>query len=175
MSDGVLYLLDASVLITANAQYYPVDRIPEYWDWLAYMAKEGRVKLPIEIYEEIKEGPKQKDLLYDWLQQEEIKAALVLSDAVDAGIVQRVVSNGYGDDLSDSEVEQIGRDPFLIAHALARSNRCVVTVENSQPSKMRHKRKIPDVCKSMGADCCDPFSFNRTLGFSTDWKTRRGR
>ena len=58
----MLYLLDASVLITANAQYYPVDRIPEYWEWLQHMGEEGYVKLPIEIFKEIKDGPKEKDL-----------------------------------------------------------------------------------------------------------------
>ena len=174
MSDGVLYLLDASVLITAHNQYYPVDRLPEYWDWLAYMAQAGRVKLPIEIFEEIKEGPKEKDLLFDWLQREEVKDWIVLSDEVDPDIVQGVIAKGYADDMTDYEVEQVGRDPFLIAHALARADRCVVTVETSQPSKKRHNRKIPDVCKSMGAAWCDPFVFNRTLGFSTDWRKRLG-
>ena len=163
MSNGMLYLLDASVLITANAQYYPVDRLPEYWEWLAYMACVGRVKLPIEIYEEIKEGPKEKDMLFDWLQGESVRNSIVLPDEIDADIVQRVISQGYADDLTDDQVEQLGRDPFLIAHALTWPDRCVVTVETSQPRKQRHNRKIPDVCRSMGVACCDPFTFNRIL------------
>ncbi|MFD2274081.1 DUF4411 family protein [Undibacterium arcticum] len=40
----MLYLLDASVLITANNSYYPVDQIPEYWEWLLHMGQSGRVK-----------------------------------------------------------------------------------------------------------------------------------
>ena len=33
----VLYLLDANVLIDANRDYYPVARVPEFWDWLLEM------------------------------------------------------------------------------------------------------------------------------------------
>jgi hypothetical protein len=34
---SMLYLTDANVLITANNLYYPIDRVPECWEWLAYM------------------------------------------------------------------------------------------------------------------------------------------
>nr|WP_234706678.1 DUF4411 family protein [Ensifer aridi] len=27
-----VYLLDANVLITAKNQYYPIHRVPEFWD-----------------------------------------------------------------------------------------------------------------------------------------------
>lgn len=171
----MLYLLDASVLITAHAQYYPVDRIPEYWGWLMHVAAEGQVKIPIEIYEEIKDGPKEKDLLFDWLNEDGCKTAILLPDAIAPATVQHVIAKGYADDLNDDEVDQLGRDPFLIAHGLAAADRCVVTVESSQPSKKRQNRKVPDVCKSLGVKCCDPFAFAKALGFSTDWKTKLGK
>lgn len=103
----MLYLLDASVLITANAQYYPVDRIPEYWEWLQHLASKGQVKMPLEIFEELKEGPKDKDLLFSWLQVDANKTALLLNDSADPGLVQAVISNGYASDLNDDEVEQL--------------------------------------------------------------------
>ena len=84
--------------------------------------------------------------------------------------MQKVLVDGYASDLTDNEIEEIGRDPFLIAYAMAGEDRCVVTVETSQPRKQRHNRKIPDVCKSMGVKCCNPFEFNRQLGFRTQWK-----
>ena len=34
----MLFLLDASVLITANNTYYPIERVPEFWEWLAHQA-----------------------------------------------------------------------------------------------------------------------------------------
>ena len=29
-----LYLMDANVLIRAHADYYPLDRLPQFWAWL---------------------------------------------------------------------------------------------------------------------------------------------
>lgn len=168
----MIYLADANVLITANNFYYPIDRVPEYWEWLAYMGSQGHVKMPFEIFEEVKDGPDdaEKDLLFAWLQEDANKDALLLDERVDPFLVQKVIAEGYAPDLTDDEIEQIGRDPFLIAYALAGEDRCVVTVETSAPKKQRQNRKVPDVCKAMGAKYCNPFEFNRELGFRTQWK-----
>ncbi len=168
----MLYLADANVLITANNLYYPIDRVPEYWEWLAYMGNQGHVKMPFEIFEEVKDGPKdvEKDLLFAWLQDDANKNALLLDEKAAPGLVQKVIAEGYAPDLTDDEVEQIGRDPFLIAYGLAAEGRCVVTVETTAPKKQRQNRKVPDVCKLMGVSCCNPFEFNRALGFRTQWK-----
>jgi hypothetical protein len=168
----VLYLLDANVLITANSTYYPLDQIPEFWDWLHHQAISNRIKIPREIMEEIKAGRKDDDPLLDWISIAEIEATLLLDEAVDAALVQRVVSTGYAPDLSDDEVEKIGRDPFLIAYALADpTDRTVVTTEVSRPSAQRHNRKVPDVCQTVGAVSCGPFTLNKALGFRTGWRT----
>lgn len=168
----MLYLLDANVLITANNLYYPIDRVPEYWEWLAYMGSHGHVKMPFEIFEEVKDGPddEEKDLLFAWVREDVNKKALLLDEKVDPVLVQRVITEGYAPDLTDDEIEQIGRDPFLIAYGLSAKGRCVVTVESSAPKKQRQNRRVPDVCKGMGANYCNPFEFNRDLGFRTRWK-----
>jgi hypothetical protein len=167
----MLYLLDASVLITAHHNYYPVDRVPEFWGWLKHMGTMGNVKMPLEIYEEIKDGTKDsgKDLLFAWIQDDETRSALLLDEEVDITLVQKVVNDGYANDLTDVDVEQIGRDPFLIAHAMNGNGRCVVTTEASKPSKKRQNRHIPDVCNSMNVPCCDTFKLNKALDFRTDW------
>lgn len=172
----MLFLLDANVLITANNLYYPIDGVPEYWEWLAHMGSQGRVKMPFEIFEEVRDGPDaaEKDLLFAWLQQDANRTALLLDEAVDAVLVQRVIDIGYAADLTDDEIEQMGRDPFLIAYALAADGRCVVTVETAAPKKQRQNRKVPDVCKSLDVRCCNPFEFNRLLGFRTQWKLGAG-
>ena len=161
------------MLITANKFYYPIDRVPEYWEWLAYMGSQGQVKMPFEIFEEVKEGPDdaEKDLLFAWLQEKANKEALLLDETVNPSLVRKVIAEGYAPDLTDDEIEQVGRDPFLIAYSLAAKGRCVVTVETSAPKKQRQNRKVPDVCKRMGANCCNPFEFNRALGFRTQWKS----
>jgi hypothetical protein len=167
----MLYLLDANVLITANSQYYPIDQVPEFWSWLQHQAVSGFVKIPLEVMEEIKEG-RRDDPLIDWITQDDNHDALLFRESVDAVLVQRVVTEGYAPDLTDDEVEKIGRDPFLIAYALADpADRWVVTTEASRPSTQRQNRKVPDVCRAMGVQCCGPFTLNRNLGFRTGWRT----
>jgi len=122
--------------------------------------------------EEIKAGRKEDDPLLDWICATEIETALLLDEDVDVALVQRVISLGYAPDLRDDEVDKIGRDPFLIAYALANSaDRTVVTTEVSKPATQRANRKIPDVCQAVGAVCCGPFVLNKTLGFRTGWET----
>lgn len=171
----MLYLLDASMLITASNKYYPLDSVPEFWEWLFHMARQGRAKIPLEIFEEIKDGPTdaEKDLLYAWLQQPFVKKALLLAESVDAAFVERVVTRGYAPDLTDTEVEQLGRDPFLVAYAMAAPDkRIVVTSEVSKPKKRRQNRRLPDVCNTLDIQWCDPFDFNKALEFRTDWKSK---
>lgn len=170
----MLYLLDANVLITANSTYYPIDQIPEFWSWVHHQATSNLMKIPREIMEEIKAGRKDEDPLLDWICRPEIEAALLLNEAVNVAFVQHVVSRGYAPDLGDDEVEKIGRDPFLIAYALADlADRTVVTTEVSRPSAQRANRKVPDVCQAVGAVSCGPFALNKALGFRTGWRTSR--
>ncbi len=168
----MLYLLDANVLITAHNTYYPLDQIPEFWTWVHHQGVSNRLKIPREIMEEIKAG--HDDPLLDWISDAEIESALLLEEAVNIELVQGVVSNGYAPDLRDDEVEKIGRDPFLIAYALAApGDRTVVTMEGSKPSAQRANRRVPDVCEVVGALHCGPFALNRALGFRTGWRTSR--
>ena len=171
----MLHLLDATVLIDAHRDYYPIDRVPEFWDWLAYMGSKGFVKIPVEIYEEIKEGKKkdgkEEDKLAEWIKIIDNKNALLLDEEVNVSLVRRVIIVGYAPDLTDNEIEKLGRDPFLIAYALSdRGKRCVVTDEVSKPGKIRANRKIPDVCNSLGVKWCNTFELTRQLDFRTNWK-----
>ena len=165
----MLYLLDANVLIDANRDYYPISRVPEFWGWLEHTGLDGLVKIPIEVYEEIKQG---SDDLGTWAREQRVEQALLLGEEADVQIVSRVIDQGYASDLDDSEVEKIGRDPFLIAHALAMpTDRCVVTTERSKPGQRRANRHIPDVCRDLGIRCCDTFGFVRELDFKTTWRS----
>jgi hypothetical protein len=169
----MLYLLDANVLITAHNLYYPIDVVPEFWTWLAHKGGAGNLKMPLENYEDVKDGStdEEKDLLFGWIKSQEVKAAILFDETPDPDLVARVIDEGYAPDLTDDEVVQIGRDPFLIAYALASpADRWVVTTEVSAPSKQRQNRRIPDVCATMGVDCCNTFTMTKALGFKTGWK-----
>lgn len=164
----MLYLLDASVLITANRQYYAIDRVPEFWGWLVHMGEAGNLKIPKEIYEEFKDG---KDALSTWAQEDEVQSALLLDEDVDVEQVRFVIAQGYAPDLKDDELEKLGRDPFLIAYALAhQGHRIVVTTEISKPKQVRANRHIPNVCDDFDILCFNTFQLTTALDFRTDWK-----
>lgn len=164
----MLYLLDANVLIDADRDYYPIDRVPEFWEWLQHHSQAGNVKMCIEVFEEVTDGNGQ---LPDWLKRDDVKDALLLDEESDQAVVSRVVNDGYARDLTDIEIITVGRDPFLIAHAIANADdRCVVTTEPSAPSKRRQNRRVPDVCRQFGVQSCNGFAFFRALNFRTNWR-----
>ncbi|GJG86828.1 DNA-binding protein [Gemmatimonadetes bacterium T265] len=166
----MLYLLDANVLIDAARDYYPIARVPEFWEWLLAQAMLDRVAMPEETYEEASGS---KDELGEWLRRSAVKSALVYPSDVAAEVVQRVVAEGYARDLTDVEIEKLGRDPFLIAHALSASPRaCVVTTEASKPKQTRANRHVPDVCRQFQLESCNTFELVRRLDFSTGWRSR---
>lgn len=169
----MLYLRDANVLIDANRDYYPIGRVDEYWTWLVHHGEQGRVKVPIEIYEEIKEGKGGKDALAQWAKKAETEGALCFVEEVDIDLVRKVTNEGYAADLTDIEIEEIGRDPFLIAYALKDSaGRCVITTETSKPRSKRQNRKVPDVCSQFGVRWFNAFEFVKKLDFRTNWNTK---
>ena len=167
----VLYLLDANVLIDANRDYYPIERIPEFWDWLAEMGRLGRVKVPQEIYEEIVlPVPNRPDALVDWLTAH--RDDLLLDEVVEVDLVAHVTEQGYADDLTDEEIEKVGRDPFIIAYAIGGApERCVVTNERSRPGRTRANRHLPDVSRQLRMRCINAFDLIQELDFRTNWRT----
>lgn len=159
----MLYLLDANVLIRAHEDYYPIDRIPQFWAWLQGQGDGGVVKVPYEIYNEIavSVGP-----LHDWLTDANVAASMLLQEQTNPAHLNLVISQGYAPDLNDSEIEEIGQDPFLIAYAYANPGGItVVSREVSAPSKQRANRRVPDVCKAFGVRCISDFGFLRELDF----------
>jgi hypothetical protein len=167
----VLHLLDANVLITAHRLYYPLDRVPEFWEWLVQMGSDKRLKVPLEMIEEVCDGT---DDLATWLSDDRHRSALQLDEQADVILVQHAINNGYAPDLNDQEIEILGRDPFLLAYALRdRAARCVVTTEVSKPRRLRANRHLPDVCNQLQITWMDSFGLVRALDFSTSWKSRK--
>lgn len=157
------YLIDADVLIRASLDYYPIDRIPQFWDWILKKAGEGHIKMTRENHGEVLGHD---DAVKRWINQQEVKDLLIFDEEVDFDLLKRVFDVGYAADLTDDELAKIGKDPFPIAYALKDvNNRCVVTKERSAPSKERANRKIPDVCRSLGVRCISDFVLYEELDF----------
>ena len=108
-----------------------------------------------------------KGLLRDWICEPDVKRALVLDEEVDQDSLDEVLAVGYGDNLTEVDLEKIGSDAFLIAYALAERDRVVVTKETSRPRKVGGNRKIPDVCNTLNVSCINDFGLYRRLNFST--------
>lgn len=145
----MIYLLDANTLINAKNYYYPIKRVPEYWDWLVYQGQNGNIKIVNEIYDELKEKSSrdgEKDELSVWAEQPEVKQALLFEEEADVALVTRVVYEGYVDGPTDDEILTMGQDPFLISYGLRDiENRVIVTAEVSKPKRLGANRHVPDV------------------------------
>jgi hypothetical protein len=168
----MLYLIDASVLITAHNTYYAIDVVPEFWEWLLHHAAEGTIKMPKENFDECTDG--NNDALVEWLKEDATQEVLLLGEDADMARVQHVTDNGYGTGLTDDQLAQIGNDPFLIAAALADvPNRMVVTTEVSRPSRVRHNRHIPDVCGTFNQNVLEKVNpLDDSLRLDSGWRSR---
>ena len=136
------YRLDANVVINADRDYYPIDRVREFWDWLLHQAKRGKVVIPVQMYDEIVAG---KASLVDWLKEN--KDSFVLSLRPDTSKVRYVISQGYANDLTEDEIQKIGKDPFIVTYVLmlGKNDAIVVSTEVSKPKAQRANRQLPDV------------------------------
>lgn len=54
-----------------------------------------------------------------------------------------MLDDGYGRNFTDDELIQVGKDPFLIAYALADEDRVVATSEKSKTSAKRNDASQP--------------------------------
>ena len=158
----MIYLLDANVLIRAHTDYYPLDRMEGFWVWICVQAEAGTIKMPAELHEEVQAGT---DELATWIAKPHVKDALLLDEEVDQQVFQQVLDRGYGQDLTEDEIEETGRDPFLVAYALMEEARTVVTKEVSKPSRVRGNTKLPDACDRLNVPCITDFELYRRLDF----------
>ena len=164
-----LYLLDANVLIEANAEYYPPDRFPHFWFWLARMAKQGTVKIPAAILDEI--TPNDSDEPFtSWFSQN--RHDLQLDEPINDELLNRVYHEGYGFDHNPDpgQLEILRNDAQLVSHGLIdAAARRVVTMERRQTPQdtlpLPHNRRVPLVCHQLGIRCIDTFDLIRELDF----------
>ena len=90
----------------------------------------------------------------------------ILPESSNLQLVQQVLSVGYADDLDDVEIEEIGKDPFLVAAALSGPDRVVVTREFSKKTRVRERSRLPDVCEKFGVRCVNDVKAYALLNFT---------
>lgn len=166
----MIYLLDADVLINAERDYYPRERVPEFWDWLLHHAERGAIRTLRRITSKLKQQPtkdRPEDPLSEWIRSHE---GSLLIEPPDRATVLRVWTRGYQQGASVLDLPSVDDDAFLIAAALIDPpERTVVTMEKRSKKKGLNRR-IPQVCGIVGVKCIDTFEFIRELDFRTGWR-----
>lgn len=183
----MLYLLDANTLIDAKRDFYPIGKVPEFWDWLKYHGEQGTIKIPCEIYEEFSDTKNKdgvRDDLAEWAADPQVKDALLFDEEVDLDLVSRVTYGGYLPNPTDENLIRMGNDPFLIAHAFADiQNRCVVSGEGHRPSAQGANNLIhilPSALKgfpfgALAPYCSNPQELYFAPAFVLELRTRKLR
>ncbi len=119
----MLYLIDANSLIIVDRTYYSHYIVPEFWSWLEFQARKNVCKIPPRIFDEI---TPRDEKFKKWVNKNK-NDLLLVQDARDETI-NHVLKKGYGENLKEVELNDIGNDHFLIASAMIDTeNRCVVT------------------------------------------------
>ena len=162
----MVYVIDANVLIDANRDYYPRERVPEFWNWLLELCRIGDALVPKEIYDEVVPPGHKDDDLIEWMNKN--GADIVLAESALPSTVDRVIRDGYRLNATSTDLEAMGSDPALIAYALGHSpSRAVVTTERPKPGLTSRNRKVQDVCRDIGVECVHTYEFIRRLDFRT--------
>ena len=158
----MIFLLDANVLIFAESKFRSINQVERYRRWIVDNARQQQIFLPIQIIFEILNG---SDDLKRWISRRDTRNCLAFDEEVSQDCVERVLQEGYGENLSEQEIRRIGMDAHLIAYAIERDDVVIVTRETSQPDRQRANRKIPDVCAMFDVCCIDDSALYRMLEF----------
>lgn len=151
-----MYFLDANSLIDAG-RGFPMNETPDFWNWLLNLGADGVVRIPEKVFAEILSG---KDFLVPWVKVN--KSSLIIKTSECLGCLSQVTYHYTG--ITESELEGLGADPYLIAHALSQGDGIVVTNEAPSNATVAKNMKIPSICQRLNTTC---ITMNRFL-----WETR---
>jgi Domain of unknown function (DUF4411) len=143
------FWLDTNTFVEAKNRWYPFDRVPKFWAFLAKEIKDGSICSPKAVYDELMQG---KDQVTTWVRTRKDDGLCVAADAdvqtkyreIAAFVQSKYPRNQYEEFLS-------GADPWLIATAM-RFGGTVVTQESDS---RRKKIRIPTVCTEFSVPCTD--------------------
>ena len=153
MSDS--FVFDTSALIGAWSRTYPPDVFPGLWARMEGFAISGRMLVPEEVIEELKQ---KDDDLHVW-----VKARTQTAVAPTTAPLMRKVRDVLRDyrHLTKSGKGRGSADPFVIA--LAQIGPFVVVTE--EKGGTASKPRIPYVCRELGIGCIAPVEFIRAVGW----------
>lgn len=144
------YVLDSNILVTANRLDFPMAASMEFWNWLVQLGKIGKIIIPEAVYEEIGKG---HDELPTWLDTHKFFFRKPIQDAAPfLPTVLHTYSSPSGAPMTEIQLERLGADPYVIAHAMAVKG-VVVSEEAPKRATAPHNKKIPDICSALKVPC----------------------
>lgn len=160
-------LIDANIIIDANAHYYSMEFCPGFWDWLAAaLADESVALLPAVRNELTPHSP----LLSRWLREDARVSAPALQMALTDAY--RIVGSAIQQmDCTPESREKFlaGADFQLVSYAVAGNHRVVTREVPEDPGKRNKRLKIPDLCDRLSVPCIGPFQMLREHGVRLEW------
>lgn len=158
-------MLDANVFIEAAKGYYAFDIAPRFWEALIAEAANGRLRSIDRVKDEIDKGDNEvkqwaNERFHEWFDSTNA------DDVVAAyGTIMRWanVQAQFRPAAKAEFARAENADAWVVAYALARRSRVVVTLERFDP-QVKRKIPIPNVCQAFGVQYVDTFELLRTLG-----------
>ncbi len=141
----MIYFLDSNFLIDAKNLHFPLDGKPDFWNWLLVLGKDGILRIPEAVYEEVTRG---NDDLVEWVKTHKDIFHCNTAECV-FSLPQALA--GYGSP-TEADLEFLRADPFVVAHAMA-SGGSVVTGEKPKDTSIIKNKKIPTVCEGLRVPC----------------------
>lgn len=139
------YFLDANFLIDAKNLHFPIDGKPEFWNWLVQLGKDGLLKIPEAVHDEVVRG---NDDLVEWINKHQKTFFCKKAECI--FFLPHALA-GYGNP-TDADLEFLNADPYVIAHAIATGG-TVVTGEKPKETAVIKNKKIPTICEGLHVPC----------------------
>jgi len=139
-----VYSFDSDSFIAPWRGFYRPEFIPDFWDSLDGLIREGRLKVAEPVYEEILQGG---DELSEWFEAR--KQAILYPWDITVQQAVREIQQKHPNIVKSTG--KSGADPWVVAVAKAMGG-CVVTFEKKSGADARHI-KIPNVCESFSIRC----------------------
>jgi hypothetical protein len=137
--------LDSNFLIDAKNLHFPLDRKPEFWNWLLLLGKNGVLKIPEAVHQEMARG---NDELASWVDTHQNIFHCRTEECI--FFLPQALA-GYGDP-TEADLEFLKADPYVVAHAMAVGG-SVVTGEKPKDTAVIKNKKIPTVCEGLRVPC----------------------
>lgn len=160
-------LIDASVIIDANAQYYGMEFCPGFWDWLSAALTDESVVLVPAVRDEL---TPHSPLLSRWLRDDaRVSAPAIQTALTDAHRIVRSAIQQMDCTPESRETFLAGADFQLVSYAVAGNHRVVTREVPEDPGKRNKRLKIPDLCDRLSVSCIGPFQMLREHGVRLEW------